>query len=49
MKTDGSDRAQKGSKEKTESQKKQDTLVNEIARMSREFARALPREITIEE
>jgi recombination protein RecT len=48
MKTDGSDRAQKGSKEKTESQKKQDTLVNEIARMSREFARALPREITIE-
>jgi recombination protein RecT len=48
MKTDGSDRPQKGSGEKTKAQKKQDTLVNEIARMSREFARALPREITIE-
>jgi recombination protein RecT len=43
MKTDGSDRQQK-----TEREKKQDTLVNEIAKMSREFVRALPKEITAE-
>jgi recombination protein RecT len=35
-------------KEKTEQQKKQDTLVNKIAKMSSEFARALPKEITVE-
>jgi recombination protein RecT len=46
MKTDGSDRNQKGSngKEKT----KQDALVDRIASMSKEFARALPKEITVE-
>jgi recombination protein RecT len=48
MKTDGSDRAQKGSAGKTESQERQDTLVNKIARMSREFERALPKTITVD-
>jgi recombination protein RecT len=50
MRTDGSDRNQRGSKgaEKTEQQERQDTLVDEIAKMSREFSRALPKEITTE-
>jgi recombination protein RecT len=43
MKTDGSDRQQK-----TEAEKKQDTLVDRVSKMSREFVRALPKEITVE-
>jgi recombination protein RecT len=43
MRTDGSDRQQKA-----EIKEKQDTLINRITKMSGEFARALPKEITVE-
>jgi recombination protein RecT len=43
MRTDGSDRAQK-----TESREKQDTLIDKITRMSKEFERALPKTITVD-